>query len=35
MLGPGSVAFAIAVFYGIYAWLGTDEKPRHARLAVR
>jgi cytochrome c oxidase assembly factor CtaG len=35
MLGPGSVAFAIAVFYGIYAWLGAEEKPRPARLAVR
>jgi len=35
MLGPGSIAFAIAVFYGIYAWLGADERPRSARLATR
>jgi putative membrane protein len=35
MLGPGSIAFAIAVFYGIYAWLGADERPRSARLAAR
>jgi putative membrane protein len=35
MLGPGSLAFAIAVFYGIYAWLGADERPRSARLATR
>jgi cytochrome c oxidase assembly factor CtaG len=35
MLGPGSVAFAIAVFYGIYAWLGTEDKPQPARFAVR
>ena len=35
MIGPGSIAFAIAVFYGIYAWLGVDERPRHPRLAVR
>jgi len=35
MLGPGSVAFAIAVFYGIYAWLGADERPRSTRLATR
>ena len=35
MLGPGSIAFAIAVFYGIYAWLGADERPPSARLAVR
>jgi putative membrane protein len=35
MLGPGSIAFAIAVFYGIYAWLGAEERPRPARLSVR
>jgi putative membrane protein len=35
MLGPGSITFAIAVFYGIYAWLGADERPRSARLAAR
>jgi putative membrane protein len=34
MLGPGSIAFAIAVFYGIYAWLG-EEQPSSARLATR
>jgi putative membrane protein len=35
MLGPGSIAYAIVIFYGIYAWLGADERPRPARLAVR
>ncbi len=35
MLGPGSIAFAIAVFYAIYAWLGADETPQSRRLAVR
>lgn len=35
MLGPGSIAFAIAVFYAIYAWLGADEQPQTSRLAAR
>lgn len=25
MLGPGSLPFAIAIFYGLYVWLGNEE----------
>jgi cytochrome c oxidase assembly factor CtaG len=25
MLGPGSIPFAIAIFYGLYVWLGSEE----------
>lgn len=35
MLGPGSIPFAIAIFYGLYAWLGTEEpepEPKRAHL---
>jgi putative membrane protein len=35
MIGPGSITFAIAVFYAIYAWLGADEEPHTSRLAAR
>jgi putative membrane protein len=35
MIGPGSITFAIAVFYAIYAWLGADEQPQTSRLAAR
>jgi putative membrane protein len=33
MLGPGSIPYAIVVFYCLYAWLGTDEPRRHRRRA--
>ena len=33
MLGPGSITYAIVVFYCLYAWLGTDEPgPRRRRV---
>jgi cytochrome c oxidase assembly factor CtaG len=38
MWGPGSIPYAVVVFYCLYAWLGTDEvrRRRHgARAAVR
>jgi putative membrane protein len=25
MLGPGSIPYAIAIFYGLYVWLGSEE----------
>jgi cytochrome c oxidase assembly factor CtaG len=38
MWGPGSIPYAVVVFYCLYAWLGTDEPRRRghgARAAVR
>jgi putative membrane protein len=34
MLGPGSIPYAIVVFYWLYVWLGADE-PRPRRAARR
>jgi len=34
MLGPGSIPYAVVVFYWLYAWLGEDE-PRRRRRRVR
>lgn len=37
MLGPGSIPFAIAIFYGLYVWLGSeepDERSSHLRRSV-
>jgi putative membrane protein len=34
MLGPGSIPYAIVVFYCLYVWLGTDE-PQRQRRRVR
>jgi len=33
MLGPGSIPYAIVVFYCLYLWLGADEPPRARRRA--
>jgi putative membrane protein len=33
MLGPGSIPYAIVVFYWLYVWLGADESGRPRRLA--
>jgi cytochrome c oxidase assembly factor CtaG len=35
MIGPGSIPYAIVVFYWLYMWLGADEprKPRRLRHA--
>jgi putative membrane protein len=32
MLGPGSIPYAIVVFYWVYVWLGADEPGRPRRL---
>jgi len=34
MIGPGSIPYAIVVFYWLYVWLGTEE-PRHKRREIR
>jgi cytochrome c oxidase assembly factor CtaG len=41
MLGPGSIPYAIVVFYWLYVWLGADESggerrvgPRHSALGT-
>jgi hypothetical protein len=28
MLGPGSIPYAIVIFYWLYVWLGADESSR-------
>jgi putative membrane protein len=35
MLGPGSITYAIVVFYCLYAWLGADEPRRRSRRVAR
>jgi len=32
MIGPGSVPYAIVVFYWLYVWLGADEPRKRRRL---
>jgi hypothetical protein len=34
MRGPGSIPFAIVVFWAIYRWLGDDEPRRRRRSAA-
>jgi putative membrane protein len=34
MLGPGSIPYAVVVFYWLYVWLGSEE-PRRARRTIR
>jgi putative membrane protein len=33
MLGPGSIPYAIVLFYWLYVWLGANESHRQRRLA--
>lgn len=35
MLGPGSIPYAVVVFYWLYVWLGEDEPRRRQRRAHR
>jgi putative membrane protein len=35
MLGPGSIPYAIVVFYWLYVWLGADESGGRRRVAPR
>jgi len=35
MLGPGSISYAIIVFYWLYVWLGTDDTGGRRRIGAR
>jgi cytochrome c oxidase assembly factor CtaG len=35
MLGPGSIPYAIVVFYWLYVWLGADDSGPRRRVAPR